>query len=377
MPAIFDALINVALLLVILVTLVVIHEFGHFITARLTGVRVHEFGIGFPPRALVIGRDRETEYTLNWLPIGGFVRLEGEEGESDDPRSFVRQGLGKRLVILLSGVAMNFVLAWLIFSFIAGFADPSMTVRIDSVVADSPAESVGLVGGRQTGVDEAGNPIYDDSGDRILAIDGQRFAYFDSPTSIAPTEYLRANAGETVTLTVRSNDGSQRDVPVTLRDPSQVSATAGALGIGIGAVPIGETIARDPVDALTTGLRRTVDASLLVLTALRDLIANFTQPTVSGPIGIAAVVGAVRSPETPPIFFLYFIGLLSANLAVVNALPIPPMDGGRVAVNLIQAVTRNRISVNAERMAYLVGFVLLMAFIVWISYFDIQRLTGS
>src|SRR5919106_2862043 len=122
-----DGLIDILLLLSILVVLVVIHEFGHFIVARRAKVRVHEFGIGFPPRAKVLGNDGETTYTLNWLPIGGFVRLEGEEGESYNPRSFVRQRLGTRLLILLAGVAMNFVLAFLIFSLIAGLADPSGT----------------------------------------------------------------------------------------------------------------------------------------------------------------------------------------------------------------------------------------------------------
>jgi len=114
-----NGLINVVLLLVILVGLVLIHEFGHFFVSRRAGVRVHEFGIGFPPRARVLGSDGETTYTLNWLPIGGFVKLEGEEGESVDPRAFVNQGLAKRLAILLSGVTMNIILAFVIYFVIA------------------------------------------------------------------------------------------------------------------------------------------------------------------------------------------------------------------------------------------------------------------
>src|SRR5262245_17389971 len=118
-----NGLIDVVLLLVILVVLVVIHEFGHFIVARRVGVTVHEFGIGFPPRALTFAKDKlGTIYTLNWLPIGGFVRMEGEEGESDDPRSFVRQKLPTRLAILLAGVTMNILLAFVLLTLIAGFA---------------------------------------------------------------------------------------------------------------------------------------------------------------------------------------------------------------------------------------------------------------
>jgi regulator of sigma E protease len=125
-----DGAINVVLLLVILVGLVLVHELGHFITAKRAGVTVHEFGIGFPPRALVLFKRGDTTYSLNWLPIGGFVRLEGEEGESVDPRAFVNQKLGTRLRILIAGVLVNFVLAWIIFTFIAMFAQPTTEVRI-------------------------------------------------------------------------------------------------------------------------------------------------------------------------------------------------------------------------------------------------------
>ena len=121
-----DGFINIVLLLAVLVILVLVHEFGHFIVARRVGVKVHEFGVGFPPRARVLHQGKETAYTLNWLPIGGFVRLEGEDGDSDDPRSFVRQPLRTRLVILLAGVIMNLLLAWVLMSAVA-YSEPTMT----------------------------------------------------------------------------------------------------------------------------------------------------------------------------------------------------------------------------------------------------------
>lgn len=368
-----DGVINIALLLVILVTLVVIHEFGHFIMARRAKVRVHEFGIGFPPRAKIIGRDSETIYTLNWLPIGGFVRLEAEEGESDDPRAFVNQGLVTRLVILLAGVVMNILLAILIFSFIAGFADPVYNARIASVQPDSPAARAGLVGGEQIETDPQGRPIYDDTGDLIVAIDGQRFAVFDSVglTNDSPqSAYLRQRAGQPVVLSLERADGTAEDVSITLRPPGQ--PTEGVLGVVFNAFPL-EDVSRHPVDAVATGLRRTLDASTLILRGLRDLITNITNPQVSGPVGIVSTVGSFRS-ELPPIFMLWLIGLLSANLAVVNALPFPPMDGGRVAVSLIQAVSGNRVTPSVERAVYLTGFVLLMSLLVWITFFDVGLL---
>jgi regulator of sigma E protease len=367
-----NGLINVVLLLVILVGLVLIHELGHFVVARRARVTVHEFGVGLPPRAKVLGIDKQgTEYTLNWLPIGGFVKLEGEEGQSDDPRAFVNQRLRTRLAILLAGVTMNILLAFVLFVFIAAFADPVMTIQLTAVQPDGPAASVGLKGGQPTGTDANGNTTYDTSGDVITAIDGRQFVAMDDLTAPDPVTYLRLHAGQQVTLAVRSADGSLRNVTVTLRDPT-AAAEKGALGIK-GPRIVYEEIHRDLLTAVGVGAKRTADAATLVLRGLAELVTNITNPPVSGPIGIVSTLGVVRE-GLPPVFLLWFVGLLSANLAVVNALPFPPLDGGRVAVAIIQRVTGNRISVAAERLAYLTGFVLLMALLAWITFFDIQRL---
>ena len=378
-----NGLIDVILLLVILVVLVVIHELGHFLVARRAGVTVHEFGVGFPPRAKILGRDKHgTIYTLNWLPIGGFVRLEGEEGESDDPRSFVRQRLPTRLAILLAGVAMNFLLAFVLLVLIAGFADPSATVQVLNVQADSPAQQAGLRGGQQIGTttDSQGNevPIFDDSGDRILAVDGQQFPWFDLPDGpFAITNYIRSKPSSTVTLTVERPDGSVVDLQATTRNAADIAAGKGALGFTPQPSP-GPTISRDIVSAIAIGADRTLDAATLILRALGDFITNLANPPVSGPVGIVSAIGLVRS-EAPPIFLIYFIALLSANLAVVNALPLPPLDGGRVAVSLVRATVGQRISPAAERALYLAGFIFLMALLAWVTLFDtgILQRTGT
>ena len=184
-----NGLINVVLLLAILVALVVIHEFGHFVVARRAGVRVHEFGIGFPPRAATSYTDKKgTAYTLNWLPIGGFVRLEGEEGESDDPHAFVNQRLpttasdpARRRRHELPAGLRHLQLA-------SHSRRPGRrTCASRSVEAGGPAASVGLLGGQPTGTTDAqGNPTYDNSGDVITAIDGQRFPVFDHIDQATP-----------------------------------------------------------------------------------------------------------------------------------------------------------------------------------------------
>lgn len=382
MPIIQGA-ITILLFVFILCALVVIHELGHFVLARLFGIRVHEFGIGFPPRAKVL-RDRgETVYTLNWLPIGGFVRLEGEDGDSDDPRSFTVAGLPKKLLVLLAGVGMNLVLAFVIFTAIAWLAAPQGVLTFNDVVAGSPADLSGLK-----------------SGEGIVAIDGTTFDLLPAPQAGQQAiAALRDRAGQTVTLRVRAVDGTERDVTLTLRPPD-VAATQGALGIhsaGLGFS--GAYAGRDPVAAVGAGAAWTVSAFRLILDGLASLVssiaANPTQaPPVTGPVGIAVQVGDVFW-QLGPIFTLYLAGLLSANLALVNILPFPPLDGGRILVLLLKSlfarggavlrrmgVRRQGLSsataISVERLTYLVGFVLLFGFLIWITYFDIARqVTGG
>jgi regulator of sigma E protease len=393
-----DFLFNILVLLAIIVPLVLAHELGHFVMARRAGVRVHEFGIGLPPRAFVLHRGKETIYSLNWLPIGGFVRLEGEEGESVDRRAFVNQRLGTRLAILSAGVIVNFLIAWIIFTGIAFVAQPIWEVRVNEVVADSPAARAGLVGSKVIGetdpirvIDANGQPtgqtrrlpIYDDSGDLITGIDGRRFPVFDDLSAAVdgrtgPIRYLAARAGQTVVLNVQHADGSMEDVEVKLRTPEEVAQGLGALGF----IPGSEYGSRQNgiVESVIIGLQRTFEASTLILRGVADLIAALLQGPgaalpVAGPLGIADLVGGVRE-SAPPVILIWLIGLLSANLAVINVLPFPPMDGGRIAMAFLQAVSRNGISPATERAVYLTGFVMLMTLLVIVTVADIGRLTA-
>ena len=161
MSGVIDTAITILLFFLILGTLVVVHELGHFVTARLAKVRVLEFGIGFPPRAKVLRSSGETLYTLNWLPIGGFVKLEGEDGDdSDDPRSFANQSLLTRLWILVAGVLMNLLTALLIFFSIAFLLSPRVGIVAPVIQPGSPAEAAGL------------RP-----GDSIVSVDGRRYEF--------------------------------------------------------------------------------------------------------------------------------------------------------------------------------------------------------
>jgi regulator of sigma E protease len=362
--------VTVVLFFVMLGVLVVIHEIGHFVAARLAGIRVHEFGIGFPPRARVVGRDHETVYTLNWLPIGGFVRLEGEEGDADDPRSFIRASLPVRLVVILAGVAMNVLLAFVILLGIAWLPQTAYGLAFDRVQADSPAAAAGL------GAD-----------DLIVEIDGRRFDQVEAQLLV---ETLRGAVGRTVTLgVVRGGDApggsastAVEPLVVTLRPASEIDEGRGALGIEVlRFAPSAITFTRDPLAAVGVGWERTVDAFFLIAGGLGDVLGSIVRspteaPAASGPVGIAVAVGDVFW-GAGLVATLYLAAILSANLALVNLLPFPPLDGGRIAMMLARAIAGRRFSVRLERLAYTVGFVALFGFIIWITIFDIARLGGA
>jgi len=411
MSAIVDLAVTVVLFVIVLGGIVLWHELGHFLTARLAKVRVLEFGIGFPPRARSLGRGgvsaadaaeyakardaalaatrddeaaqeavletpetpRGTEYTLHWLPIGGFVKMEDENGgEGFDPRSFGRARLITKLIILAAGVAMNLVLALVIFTGIAWFATPKVGLGFGEVEPGSPAAAAGL-----------------QAGDAIISVDGQEYSFFSAYDGVSPISDLRDRAGETITLGIQHADGSREEVQATLRSPSEVEAGNGALGIraaasGFEFVYLDEYTGRSFSEALQIGVAETIRWFGLIIDGLSSLVGSFitsptTAPPVSGPVGIAtSLLDVFRTGG--PIMVLFFAGVLSANLALVNVLPFPPLDGGRMLMLLLKAIPRygRRISLRAEQTTYAVGFLALFAFLIWITVFDIARqVTGG
>jgi regulator of sigma E protease len=402
MIQISQSLITIIVFLLVLGSLILVHELGHFVVARLAGVKVLEFAIGFPPRARVLHRGkpsayelqrpprpdpplppniapgspeaeaflerarrddadrRGTEYTLNWLPIGGYVKLEGEDGDDDDPRSFSRASLPTKLIILVAGVVMNLLLSFVIFTGIALYGEPALGLEIDQVSTGSPAATAGL-----------------EPGDLLVAVNGQQHSAFDSNPAQAMIDDLSSNAGKQVTLTIRRPDGQVEQIPVTLRVPT--ASEPGALGITIRAAEPFGTVTRSPAEAVATGARQTVEAFGMILGGLGDLGRSIvtsptTAPPAAGPVGIGFQLGDILW-SLGPLYVLYMAGLLSANLALVNILPFPPLDGGRMLVIVLKAIPRYgpRISLRAERMTYAIGFVALFAFLIWITVFDVAR----
>jgi regulator of sigma E protease len=362
MTGFVQAVVTTILFFGILGLLVLIHELGHFVVARLANVHVLEFGIGFPPRAKVLRSTGETLYTLNWLPIGGFVKLEGEDGDAKgDPRSFSAKSLPTRLTILVAGVVMNVLLAFVIFASIVALASPLTVMRFGEVQNPSPASEAGLK-----------------PGESIVAIDRKQYQLLIDGQII---DGLRAQAGRETILTVTSTDGTRRDVTVKLRDPSQIDAGHGALGIGKIEESIEGTARNDLATAARVGAQETVRWMGLIVGGLGDLVTSVAEdptapPPVAGPIGIATQIGDIFF-KAGPVMTLYVAGILSANLAVVNILPFPPLDGGRMLLITLKRIFGTRITMRAERLTYLVGFAFLFAFIIWVSGFDLARAVGG
>ena len=363
MDGILFSVLAVVLFIVILGGLVLIHELGHYLVARLFGVRVLEFGIGFPPRARVLRAKGETLWTLNWLPIGGFVRLDSEDGDGGgDPRSFPAKSLPVRLAILVAGVAMNVALAFVIFFTIAWLATPVIGISIGNVDPASPAASAGI------------RP-----GDAIFAVEGERFEFFGARY---PSDALRSHAGQTVQLEVRHADGSVSTIAATLRPPEQLSKTVGALGVSdltvvVGNGYVGHNIGRS-FEIASGQLTRWGG---LIIGGLGQLVDGFIKdptaaPPAAGPIGIAVSLAQIFL-GSGPVMTLFVAGVLSVNLGVVNILPFPPLDGGGMLLQTLRRFAGRRFSLQAARVTYAIGALFFLVFVLWISGFDLARLGST
>lgn len=339
--------------------LIAVHEFGHFITAKLLGVRVNEFAIGMGPK-LLSWQKGETLYSLRLLPIGGFCAMEGEDSDTGDAGSFSAKPAWKRLIILAAGSAMNFLtgvlLILVLFSQAAAFYVPTLGGFIEGY-----------------GLEECGLQ----PGDRFLEIDGHRvFTYSD-------VSLLLSRAGDTVDLVVERS-GARLElgaVHMPRQERTDEQGTTYLRGITIGAAQIPATLG----NRLKMTVYQAADYVRMVWMSLGDLVTGAVGvQDLSGPIGIVSMIGAVgeEAETTADAAFqiLNFVAFIAINLAVMNLLPIPALDGGRIlflAVNgVFTLVTRKKLDPKYEGYVNMAGFVLLLALMAFVAFHDIWRLMG-
>ena len=351
---------SVLIFIIVLSVLVLVHELGHFFAARRAGVLVEEFGFGIPPR--VFGKKiGETIYSINLLPFGGFVRLHGENSEDEvkEPkRAFINQDKKTRSKIILAGVFMNFVLALLCFSLtysLTGIPRESENVKIVEVNKGSPAESSGLT-----------------SGDIIREINGKKVA-----SNNELIEAIDLKRGSEVVLKVERN-GSISDISAFPRENPPEGE--GALGIQISTT---ETyfppIYQRPFVGVYYGFKESLFWSGIIITGFielfRNLFAGIVPKDVAGPVGIFALTS--QAAQFGILTLINFVGILSVNLAILNVIPFPALDGGRFLFVFLESIIGKKIVPRVESIIHTIGMVILILLILAITAHDIQKLISG
>jgi len=349
----------------------IIHEFGHFIIAKKFGVKVEEFGIGYPPR--IFGKKfGETIYSINLLPLGAFVKIYGEEGDVDDYRSFANLAIWKRVLIIIGGVVAFWIASIILFSVVfamgadipVGDQDiPGLTninVQIFSVAEDSPAMTAGLL-----------------PGDVMESFKTQNNLEIKINKIKDVQDYAKEKAGEQITLVIER----QNETIETFLTP-RVAPPQGQGGLGVGIERIGTLIEKYPW--YLAPFKGTLYTGEITLKALQGLFAIFSDlftgkgvpqgAALAGPIGITIFLA--NAVSFGPGFFLYFIASISVFVAIFNIFPIPALDGGKLVFLAIEKIKGTPVPVKIEQSITVVFFFLLIAMSVFVTIkFDIPRLS--
>lgn len=373
-------IVTVIIFIVTILVLVLVHELGHFLVAKKFNVLVEEFGFGIPPKAW--GKKfGETIISINWLPFGGFVRLLGEDEVNEtvtkNPRSFTEQPVGKRIGIVLAGVVMNLLLAWLLFYIVLGFQGfksefplvlPHQFVGVDqkneslvmiqSVASTSPAGEVGLK-----------------TGERVVAINDQFVT-----GSHDVINKINQQEGKEFKLTL-SDPKMQKFRVVNITPRVNPPSGQGPLGVSLGEFELAK-LQYNGVSRVFAGPIHSVNIAVYSGKILGHLIgASFKEKSlgpvsqsVAGPVGITSVANSIlTSSDRPLLPYLDFVAVLSLNLAVMNVLPFPALDGGRLFFLLIEAITRKKVHAKFEKLVHTIGMAILLTLIVLVTFSDIKK----
>lgn len=357
-------MITFILFILILGVLVLVHEFGHFYSAKKLGIKVEEFGFGFPPR--IFGKKfRGTLYSFNFFPLGGFVKIFGEHGEGEGNfESFISRSFWQKFLVIFAGVFMNLILAWVLFSLGSMLGTPAVkespeddvknaVVTIVGVSPNSPAEISGIR-----------------FGDTVVEMRSQDF--FQKINSVENLQkFVAAYKGERVSIVLKRGDSL---VTIETTPRIEYPVDQGPLGIALATVGIRRApFYLAPIEGLRSVYITTFGTLSAVGALFRDLFLSGRVPSqISGPVGIFLFVGEVKSLGL--IYLLQFIAILSVNLAVLNILPFPALDGGRILFLAIGRLIQSKLNPKVENAIHTAGFLVLILLMIIITYRDIIKL---
>jgi len=325
---------------------VLAHELGHFLVAKKVGIRVYEFGLGFGKRILAF-KYGETTYSLNLIPLGGFVKLAGMDGEEEDQsRDYNYKTVWQKMAVIFSGPLMNFILAFVIFfAIFAWFGVPvkvSSSTEIGNILPGYPAEKAGL-----------------HAGDKILAVNGQKVQEW--PTIV---KLVNNAPNKTSTFTI---EREKKQFVVKITPKLEKERNVGLIGI----TPKVISQRLGIWAALKNGFLQTIGVTGAIIVGLKQMIAGQISSDISGPIGIAQMAG--QAAKTGMENLLRLVAILSINLGLFNLFPIPALDGGRLFFLIIEAVRGKPLEAQKEGMVHFIGFVLLLLLLVVVTYKDIMK----
>ncbi len=365
-------LISIIIFILTLLVLVLIHEFGHFVMAKKFGIKVLEFGFGIPPR-LWAKKFGETLYSINLLPFGGFVRLLGEDEveQLEIKRSikgpsaskyFSAKPVWQRIQVVIAGVFMNLVLAWILFyTVIIGQNFKIISPTIDSGVYITKLE-------QGFPAEQAGIKV----GDKLLSIDG-KIADFEHARNL-----IKEKGESKVLLRLQDRDGKEKKVEVTPKKVGEDTL------IGVVFTPFLIKEYKTPMERIFSGITYSWDLTKLTFKGLGRTISDIiygdfgkASQSVSGPVGIAGITTNILSGGwQASLIYAWFVGIISLTLSIFNVLPIPALDGGRLSFLIIEAFFKKKVRAEVERVIHSVGFAILLALALLITYSDISKLVG-
>lgn len=345
---------NLVIFIVALSVLVLVHEFGHFFTARKTGVKVEEFGLGLPPR--IIGKKfGDTIYSINWLPIGGFCKLYGEDGDGKGTDAFNNKNPWQKLLIVLGGVLMNLVFAVVIFSVvytILGVPKETDKVTVIGISKNSPAEKVGLK-----------------ENDVILKVGDKEIKKADQLTA-----EVANYKGKNVQLLISDNQVN-KEIEVEVRQNPPEGE--GSIGISISNTEMVKMPWYRVDQFVKSGFKEAYYWGKIigggVFTMIGGLFQGHVPKDVTGPIGMYEATSSIKNNQGL-LAVIQFFGIVSVNLAVVNVLPFPALDGGRIVFVLYEMIFRKKANQKFEIIVNNIGMLILMGLILLITIGDIRRL---